>query len=160
MAAITGATAAKIAAAALSSLAAVATVAGTIQQGKAAEAAGKFNAEVARQQAEQERLIAERDAQRFRQEQSRLLARSRALRAGQGVTGEGTPLLVDEATAGEIELGALTIQRGGQARATRLEQQARLDEFKGKSERSASRIRAGSTLLTAGSQLASSFAGS
>ena len=155
---MTGAEIAAFAAVAAVASAAVSAV-GAIQQGKAAEAAGKFNAEVARQQAEQERLIAERDARRFRQEQSRLLARSRALRAGQGVTGEGTPLLVDEATAGEIELGALTIRHGGLVRATRLEQQAQLDKFRGRSARQAGFIRAGSTLLT-GASRSLSLAGS
>src|SRR3546814_17669974 len=52
--------------------------------------------DMAQQQAERERQIAARDADDYRRSNSRLLATSRARRAGSGVTSQGSPLLVDE----------------------------------------------------------------
>src|SRR3546814_3042825 len=65
--------------------------------------AAEFNADMAQQQAERERQIAARDADDYRRSNSRLLATSRARRAGSGVTSQGSPLLVDETTAAEID---------------------------------------------------------
>ncbi len=119
-----------------------------VQQGIAASNAAKFRARVAKQQAKQEGLVAAEEAKVFKRRQSRLLATSRALRAGSGVSTEGSPLLVDEATAAEIELGRLSILSGGETRATRLEQEARLAQSRGRSAKTGGFLTAGSTLLT------------
>src|SRR3546814_952119 len=71
-------------------------------------------------------IFAARDADDYRRSNSRLLATSRARRAGSGVTSQGSPLLVDETTAAEIELGAQDILAGGAARAYGRQQEAAL----------------------------------
>src|SRR3546814_20758343 len=88
---------------------------------------------MAQQQAERERQIAARDADDYRRSNSRLLATSRARRAGSGVTSQGSPLLVDETTAAEIELGAQDILAGGAARAYGRQQEAALSRSRARS---------------------------
>lgn len=85
---------------------------------------------VLRQQAAQERVTALESEDDFRREQSRLTARRRAILGGSGVAiGSGSPLLVSEDFASEIELQALRLRAGGDLAATRLEQQAELGVF-------------------------------
>lgn len=146
----------------LTEIAAIAGLAGaavgavsSVASGQAQANAAAFNAEVAQQQAERERQIAERERQiaereaaDFRRQQSRVLAASRARRAGAGVTFQGSPLLVNESTAAEIELGVQNILVGGATRASRLRQQAALDRSRARSARVGGFLGAGSTLLT------------
>src|SRR3546814_17643574 len=68
-----------------------------------------------------------------------LLATSRARRAGSGVTSQGSPLLVDETTAAEIELGAQDILAGGAARAYGRQQEAALSRSRARSARAGGR---------------------
>lgn len=119
-----------------------------ISAGQAQANAAEFNAEMAQQQAERERQIADREAKDYRRRNSRLLATSRARRAGSGTTSQGSPLLVDEATAAEIELGAQDILAGGAANAYGYQQQAALSRARARSERTGAFLTAGSTLLT------------
>lgn len=128
--------------------AAVSTVS-SIAAGQAQANAAEYSADMAQQQAARERQIAEREVKDHRQSQSRLLATSRARRAGSGVTYQGSPLLVDEATAAEIELGAQDILAGGTANAYGYQQQAALSRARASSARTGGYLSAGSTLLTA-----------
>ena len=133
---------------------------GSIAAGQAQANAADFNAQIAQQQADRERQIADREAADFRRQQSRVLAASRARRAGSGVTSQGSPLMVDEATAAEIELGAQNTIVGGATRASRLEQQAALDRSSARGAKVGSFLTAGSTLLTgAGNAANQSFFG-
>ena len=125
-------------------LSAAATIAATQSQAKAAE----FTAEMAQQQADRERQTAARDAADHRRRNSRNLAASRARRAGSGVTAQGSPLLIDEATAAEIELGAQDILAGGAAAAYGDRQRAALSRAGARSARTGGFLRGGSTLLT------------
>src|SRR3546814_10494090 len=84
-----------------------------------------------------------------------LLATSRARRAGSGVTSQGSPLLVDETTAAEIELGAQDILAGGAARAYGRQQEAALSRSRARSARAGGYLGAGATLLTGAGQAAS-----
>lgn len=121
---------------------------GALAQGFAQRQAAEFNAAILRQQAERARQIAERDADAFARRQNRVRGSARARLAGSGITSEGTPLLVDDAALDEALLGEATIRVGGQARATRLEQQAVLSRLRGGAARTTGALRAGSTLLT------------
>ena len=122
---------------------------GAIQQGQAASAQSKLQAGILRQQAEQERLQAASNEADFRRQQQFLLARRRAMLGAAGVDpAAGSPLLVSEDFAGEVELQALRIRSGGKLRATRLEQQAGLERFSGRAARRADFIRGGSLLVT------------
>ncbi len=121
---------------------------GAVASGMAASQAGKYSARASRQAAEHERQLAEVREQDFRREQSRLQARARALRAGSGVAYAGTPLLTDTDMLREIEHQAAIIRVGGEAQATRYEQEAQLARMRGRSAKTAGFIKAGSTLLT------------
>ncbi len=114
---------------------AAAAAAGAAAEGVAAANQADFQAEIAEQQAERERQLAARQSQDFRREQSRLGAQARARRAGSGVAGRGSSLLVEEDITAETELGALDLLNNGVVSATRLEQQARLDRAAGRSKR-------------------------
>ena len=123
------------------------SAAGAVAQGNTRAAETAFMAEIAKQQAERERQIAARRARDFERAQSRLGARARSRRAGSGVTGRGTPLLVEEDIAADSALGALDILNNGGVSATRLEQQARLDRLAARRARERGLITGGATLL-------------
>ena len=134
------------------------SAAGAIQAGKAQADAQRFNAKLARQQAEREREIAGQQAADFRRKAGRRLASARTLRAGSGTTVEGTPLLVQEASAADAELGARRIEVSGASAAARQESRANLLNTKAKNTLRATAFKAGSTLLTGASQIAGAFA--
>lgn len=100
----------------VAAIAAVAAVGGGVAKSRAL----RREARIKRQQARSERHVAREQARSFRRRQSGILASSRALRAGSGLAALGSPLMVDEATAGEIELGAQNIIHGGEVRRRRL----------------------------------------
>lgn len=131
------------------------SAAGSLAAGRAEARTAEFNAAMAQQQAVRERDIARREAEDHRRRNGRLLATARARRAGSGVTSEGSPLMVDEAGAAEIELGARNILAGGAAAAYRYRQSAALDRARAGSARTAGLLRAGTTLLTAANRGAS-----
>lgn len=120
-----------------------------IQKGQAAAAQANLQATILSQQAERDRQKAAADEEDFRKRQSFILA---ARRAALGVSGvepaAGSPLLVGEDFAGEVELQALRIRSGGELRATRAEQQATLQRFKGRAARTSGFARGGALLLT------------
>lgn len=103
---------------------------------------------IARQQAKRERQAGIAEANDFRRRNSRVLATSRALRAGSGVTAAGSPLLVDEATAGEIELGALRVRNARETRRRSLLNQASLLKFLELETRVQGTINAGTSALS------------
>ena len=105
--------------------------------------------DILRQQARRERAVANREAMDFRRRSSRLEASARARRAVSGVAGgSGTPLLTQGAMAEEIELGALDILNIGAARATQLQNDARLRRSAGRSALISGVAGAGTTILT------------
>lgn len=108
----------------------------------------KREEKIAKQQAERERQAGIAEANDFRRRNSRLLASSRALRAGSGVSAFGSPLLVDEATAGEFELGALRIRNARETRRTSLLNQASLLKFLELETRVQGTINAGNAALS------------
>ena len=122
---------------------------GAVQSGIAANKQGKLQAGILAQQARSERQQAEAREGDFRAAQSRAFASRRAALGASGVqSGTGSPLLVSEDFAGEVELQALRIRSGGEVRATRLEQQALLSRFAGKAAQTSSFVRGGSLLLS------------
>lgn len=122
---------------------------GALSSGAAARRQGDLQSEVLRQQAERERLDAAARERDFRSQQSRLMARRRALLGASGVDpAAGSPLLTTEDMTGEAELQALRIRAGGETVSNRLQQQAVLERAKGRSEQSSGFFRAGASLLT------------
>jgi hypothetical protein len=136
----------------LSILSAVGTVVGAIgaiSQGQAAASQANTQAKLAKQQAEYSRLLSARDEEDYRRRQAALMATRRALMGGAGVDpNAGSPLLVDQNIAGEIEYQALKIRSGGEAEATSLTNQARMLKAQAKSSSLAGFGRAGATLLS------------
>ena len=128
---------------------AIVSAVGSVAQGQASAHAAKFQSAVLTQQAERERQIAEREADRFRRQQNAIAAAARTRRAGSGVLpNEGTSLLVEDAIFDEILLGEAFIKQGGQVRASRLLDQAALARLRGGAAQTQGFFRAGSTLLT------------
>lgn len=122
---------------------------GAVQQGRATQASLDYQAAVDRQRAERERQEAAVAEEDFRRQQSALMAKRRANLGVSGVEATtGSPLLVSEDFAGEIELQALRIRNQGEVGATRLEQQATLNRAQGRAARTAGYTRAGSLLLS------------
>ncbi len=134
----------------------IATIAGTglsaisaIQQGQAADRQGKLQAGILRQQADRDRQQAASDEEDFRRQQSAVLAKRRAGLGASGVDpASGSPLLVSEDFAGEVEFNALRIRSGGEVRATRAEQQANLQLASGRAKRRQGFTRGGALLLS------------
>lgn len=120
-----------------------------IQQGQAASAQAGLQAGILEQQATSSRQRAAADEADFRARQSRALAERRAGLGASGVDpAAGSPLLVSEDFAGEVELAALRIRTGGEVRATRAEQQATLQRFQGRAAKRAGFVRGGALLVT------------
>lgn len=123
--------------------------AGAVAGGQAAGRSAQFQSAILQQQAQRERQNARLEAEDFRRDQRRLMARRRAMLGASGVeAGTGSPLLVSEDFAREGELQARRIEAGGDVRSTRLQQQARLQRFSGASASRAGFLRGGSLLLT------------
>jgi len=130
-------------------------VVGTLSAAKAAKDQAEFNARQQQMEAARRRQIAALEASDFRKRQGRLLARQRALLGAAGVDpGSGTPLLVAEDTAGEIELNALRIRAGGESEATRLDNAAALSRAEGRAAQTAGYLRAGSLLFQGAAKFA------
>jgi hypothetical protein len=115
-------------------------VAGTLQAGREAEAAGKsqaawdeYNAKLAEREAVETQEAAAVEERKLRKGGARLKAKQRVGFAQAGVTFEDSPMAFLEQTASEIELGALEIRRGGQVGAQQLKASAVLSRLKGKS---------------------------
>ena len=121
--------------------------------GIAAQNQGNLQAELYNREATQKRQQSEADAELFRRRQSALQGSLRAKVGGQGVTFEGTPLMVAEDLASEGELQRLRILHGGIADESRLRFQGDLSRYKGDAERQQGTLRAGSYLLKGAGQL-------
>lgn len=122
--------------------------AGSIQKGQAAKQSADYNAAVDAQRAAEERDAAGAATQDYIRKGSDTMESGRALRGVTGVTNEGSPLLVDEDTVRQVALGAARTLHGGELRANRLEDDAKLQKMKGDNAVTASYLDAGSSLLT------------
>lgn len=122
---------------------------GAIRKGGAERRQADFQSTILRQQAAQTRRQAEGAEEDFRRQQARLFATRRAALGGSGVQpATGSPLLGSEDFASEVELSARRIRGGGELQATRLEQQAALEKFRGREARTAGFVRGGSLLVS------------
>lgn len=136
--------------------------AGSYQQGRAQEAMAKYNQAMAQREAQRfqvESQAAERDARiaasAQRRQAEKFKGSQRAAYAASGVTFEGSPLLVMQATAANLELEALETERRGQIQAGLLREQgytraaeSELMGFRGRSAKRAGIYQAGSSLLS------------
>lgn len=141
--------------AALGAAGSVVGAAGAIKKGKATQQSAEFNAEMDRQRAAGERDQAAAAQQDYLRKGSNTEATAVALQGATGVTGEGSPLMVNEDTVRAIALGASRIHAAGEAKASRLEEDAKLNVMKGKNAVEASYYDAGSSLLSGAGKIAS-----
>lgn len=147
----------EIVAAAATALGGAVAAAGTVAAGQAQANAANYNAKALNAKARQEREAAGAEASDFRRAESRKLASTRAARGASGVTMEGSPLMVDDATIREIALGASRLKYRGDVNAARLRDEASLEKMRGKAAKTESYFKAGSSLLTSAGSTAGMF---
>ncbi len=126
---------------------AAASALGTLASARNQAGAQNTAAEIAQQQADRERQIAAQQAADFRRRQDSALAAARARRGASGIALAGSPLLADSAAVQDIALGEANVRAGGDAQATRLEQQAAAQRAQAASGGAIGALRAGTTLL-------------
>lgn len=122
--------------------------AGSIQKGQAAKQAADYNAAVDAQRAAEEKDQAAASTQDYIRKGSDVESSAVAAQGATGVTGSGSPLMVDENTVRQVALGAARTLQGGDLRASRLQDDATLQKMKGDNAVTASYLDAGSSLLT------------
>lgn len=126
---------------------------GTLQTGRTEQQWYDYNAALDVQRAGEERVAAGYEAGLHRKAGRVLLEEQRAGYAAAGVTERGTPSIVAEKTAEEIEIDALAIERSGAQRARYTMSQAKLSKMRGRAAKRTSYWQAGSTLLGGGSSI-------
>ena len=120
-----------------------------IQQGRAAEQEGKYNAELAAREAESVKEASAHEERESRIEGRQLRARQLLqFTKGGVVPGTGTPLLVGAQTAAKTEQNIAMQKYGYGLQQSRSMSQAKLYRMMDKSKSRASRWQAGSSLLT------------
>jgi len=117
------------------------------QQGAQAEYAARYNAKVARNQAQAARDAANADADTQRRHYDRVLAAQRARYGASGVQTEGSPLLVMLDSEEEAALDIARVRHGGAVAAQGLEAEAQLERYQGQRARRQSYLKATATLL-------------
>jgi hypothetical protein len=122
--------------------------AGSIQKGQAAQQAATYNVAVDNQRAAEEQDQAGAQTQDYIRKGSDTVESAVASQGATGVTGEGSPLMVDENTVRQVALGAARTLQGGELRANRLKDDATLQRMKGDNAVTSSYLDAGSSLLT------------
>ena len=112
-----------------------------------AEKTAKYNADVQRNQAMQEMEVAKENARRKQRENSRILARQRAMVASQGLAMEGTPLAVLGETATTLQRDILDMGYQAQQRVRSLQASANMGLWEGRNQANAMRTGALTTGL-------------
>lgn len=130
---------------------------GQYQAGQNAQAAGKYNARLAENQALQAQYAGQAAAQAQRDRTRRVLGLQRSLTAGSGVEEAGSPLLtmMDTATQGELE--AQKAQYTGQVQADNEMAKAAYSRWQGRTAASNANVGVGATLLQTGSNIAGAY---
>lgn len=121
---------------------------GSLFKGQATKQAADYNAAVDNQRAAEEKDQAAASTQDYIRKGSDAVESGVALQGATGVTGEGSPLMVDENTVRQVALGAARTLQGGDLRASRLKDDATLQKMKGDNAVTASYLDAGSSILT------------
>jgi hypothetical protein len=119
-----------------------------VQQGKAAEATGKFNAKLAANESLRKEALARENIRRTREMNRRYLSTQKAQLAASGITLKGTPLAVLGNVASSLELEALDLAFNADQESRKLKSQAAMFKFEGAQTKKASNIQAGASLLS------------
>jgi hypothetical protein len=151
---ITATTVAVLAVVVAAAGAAVGTVS-SLEAASAQEKAQKYNAAVARNQAQSAQQQAQMEANRIRQH-NRLIAgkqRSAILKSGVDISGSAVDVMYDSAIQGEWD--ALIALYTGKMQSDNLEASARLSQFQGSTARQMGYYNAGNSILTGAGGIAS-----
>lgn len=135
------------------------SVIGSIQQGQAAKKAANYNASVATRNADIARQQAQADASAQDRDARMRMGAIKSSYGASGITNEGSPLDVLEASATAAELDKQNIMYKGELRAMGYTDEANLENTRGKNAMSEAYGRAGSSILTGISKGYSSYGG-
>lgn len=128
---------------------------GQYQEGQAADEAAKYNQKVLEREAQAREQKALFDSRRQAEESAR---RTSSMRASMGASGtlttEGSPLQILSVQAEQDEMDNMLIGYNSMTEAQALRSKGEMERWKGKQAKSASRIAAGTTLLTGFSDIA------
>lgn len=140
---------------AMSAVGTIVSAGGMIAQGQQARRQAELQAAQFRAQAERDRQIAKMEADDYRRRQRRALSTNIAAMGGSGVEmGTGTPLLVMADFAAEVEYNALKVEAGGEDKASKAENAARMAQMRGRDAARAGVISGLGSLFAGGGQLA------
>lgn len=128
--------------------------AGSIMQSQQAAKVEEYQAEVAENQAQMAKDMAAIEARRARIKGEIVKGQARAKFAKSGTTFEGSPLLVMEELAAQLEHDVQIIKYGGRVRAIGYQAEAGLYNMRARMTREAGYWAAGSSLLTGASKIA------
>lgn len=122
---------------------------GMRQSGQAQKATGKYNSDLAKNEAIAKEQQSRFESLQMQKDKERLTAAQRAgfAKGGSMIT-EGTPLLLMAEQAGTMELDILNNQRNRAMEAMALRSQATLDKYAGNQAAKAGTIGAGGTVLS------------
>lgn len=122
---------------------------GQYQSGKQADAVSKYNQQVKEREAQAAEQRAMVESRKQAQEAARRMSTLKAKIGASGAAGDvGAPLSVLGEQAKQDELENLMIGYNAGQESTRLRQEGKMIRYQGKAKKRASRIEAGSTLLT------------
>jgi hypothetical protein len=130
---------------------------GQRQAASAAEATGKYNAKLQRDQAVQTNLANAENARRKTRDNARVLGAQRAALAQSGLSMEGTPLAVLGETAMTLQRDILDMGYDAATKARALQAGANLSLYEGKSQASALRTSSVATGLSGVSSAAMGY---
>ncbi len=139
---------------AVTAISAATTAIGALREGNAAQASAEAQAQIAEQQAQAQRNVAQFEVAQERRERRRALGQQVAQFGSQGtaLTGQPIDLLADSAKQNELALQAIRFR--SEIGAQNLENDAALKRFQGRQARSDGIFKAGTALLTGGTEIA------
>lgn len=120
---------------------------GAIQQGKAAQSAANYNAQVMETNAANERSASNQREEAQRRQARMVLGQQRAAFAQSGTGLEGSAADVMQQSAADAELDALTMRYEGDMRASGLMAQAGMERYEGRQARKAGNAQALGSIL-------------
>lgn len=132
---------------------------GSYREGQDAAEASEYNAKIAQEESALTEQAGALDVSRQRQQVSRLIGTQKAITAGSGIELTGSALDVMINTAAEGELDAQILEYNTKVQASRFRSQSARDLELARASRTSGIFKAGSTLLTQGSRIATDYFG-
>lgn len=130
---------------------------GQYQAGQDASKAAKYNASIARQQADMRQQQAQLEIERQRRQNELMKSRQVALYGKAGVKMTGSPLAVMDATATEMDMDTQIMKYNADVDSTRYRSEAAIADMDAGIYERTGTIKAGTTLLTQGGQMVSDY---